>query len=160
MKGQYKSGLARILLLLLLVLHKISAVTTQSLTINTPNNFQLISQTSYRDGTILLRLSYPYSLSSSPTTTTTTTTTTNCNEPKLFLKLILSDGSIKGLNIDDPQIPLENFCNNNSISSSSTTDFVKIHAISSGYIFVTYYCDFSNFNLCGMVINWNGKILK
>ncbi|GBC09588.1 hypothetical protein RclHR1_00090022 [Rhizophagus clarus] len=154
MKEQYKIGLAKILLLLLLVLHEISAVATQSLTINAPNNFQLISQTSYHDGTILLRLSYP----SLPLTTTTTTT--NCNEPKLFLRLILSDGSIKELSIDVPQIPLENFCNNNSISGSSPIDFIKIHAISSGYIFVTYYCEPSSLNLCGMVIDWNGNILN
>ncbi|RIA80266.1 hypothetical protein C1645_792908 [Glomus cerebriforme] len=161
MKGQYKIGLARIILLLLLILHhKISAATISS-TINTlpysdsiiNNKSQIISQTSYYDGTILLRLSYP----------STSLTTTNCNEPNLFLRLILLDGSIKELNID-AQIPLENFCNNNnqlSLTTNLENDYIKFYAISPDLIFVTYYCDLShNFNLCGMVINWNGVILN
>ncbi|CAI2174881.1 4215_t:CDS:2, partial [Funneliformis geosporum] len=168
---QYHSLLKAILLLLVSFLHNVSAATIDSSgTIQSISyadsitQFQIISQASYDDGTILLRFSPP---------------SNNCKESKLFLRLIHLDGSIKELNIDVSRIPLDNFCllDNNRVSDTSflpslndltTTnpnnlikDYIKVYALSPGYIMVTYYCGLSlNFNLCGMTINWDGTILN
>ncbi|CAG8458639.1 17608_t:CDS:2 [Funneliformis caledonium] len=166
-------GLMKVILLLLVsFLHNVSAATIDSGSIqsityaDSITQFRIISQSSYDDGTILLRFS-PIS--------------THCNEQKLYLRLIHLDGSIKELNIDVFQIPLSNFCLLEDIHSRvadkssvpplndlTTTnpnnlieDYIKVYAISPGYIMVTYYCGLSsNFNLCGMTINWDGTILN
>ncbi|CAG8482043.1 12120_t:CDS:10 [Acaulospora morrowiae] len=133
-----------------------------------PDGFQVIADTTYDDGTILLRIR--------PNTNRT------CESEPLYLRIITTDGAILSLNISSAQLSLGNssFCsaepetsfslnpylygdaaNNNLASSGYYTDNIKIFAIARNYILLNYLCrDPSQSLFCWMVLDWTGNVLK
>nr|CAG8436193.1 15672_t:CDS:10 [Entrophospora candida] len=109
----------------------------------------------YDDGSILLRF-------------TKSSATPKCNENILFLRLILSNGDIKELNIQSDKINYSNFCENlnvvgNVLPPSSTyiiRDSIVIYGITNKLILVKYFCNPPDVNLtCGLILDWNGNDL-
>nr|CAG8519597.1 10726_t:CDS:10 [Entrophospora candida] len=119
------------------------------------NRLNVLQGINYDDGSILLRF-------------TKSSATPKCNENILFLRLILSNGDIKELNIQSDKINYSNFCENlnvvgNVLPPSSTyiiRDSIVIYGITNKLILVKYFCNPPDVNLtCGLILDWNGNDL-
>jgi hypothetical protein len=108
---------------------------TFALTLNTENDLKIIQGVSYRDGTILLRL-------------TKQEQNINCNVQNLWFNIIEPDGTSKSLAVKKHSIPANDFCSisKTSISkrhltfSMSTNNFVKRQLGCDGAKATTYEC--------------------
>ncbi|RHZ80333.1 hypothetical protein Glove_137g124 [Diversispora epigaea] len=169
-------GISLLLLLLLLSSLTLSSL-AQQLPELTLNETEIIDKIIYEDGTILIRV----------TDTTAVTPNTTCsnnksNHQELNFKIIKTDGSILSFDLSNNTIPESNYCqidgsdftrkpiinntNTNYIidgesNDSNNKDAIRIFPISNSYVLVTYFCKVPNsLEICGLIIDWNGKILS
>ncbi|CAG8511374.1 611_t:CDS:10 [Diversispora eburnea] len=148
---------------------------------NFTNGFQVIQDTTYDDGTILLRIRPNEDI--------------NCTNSMIRLRLIMTDGSILKIDVNSNntgkyQLLSENFCQiqpgvsfslnqnlsnrnslNNQIDTTSSLftpdginyyeDSINIYAISRNYILITYLCgNDTRYNVCGIIVDWLGNVLS
>ncbi|CAJ0836793.1 10003_t:CDS:10 [Entrophospora sp. SA101] len=117
------------------------------------NNLKVVDGINYQDGTILLRLLDPLKY---------------CNESTVYLRLVHTNRTITTLDLNNLNIPRENFCYNPTLvanskqsSGSSSGDSITINAIAYKYILINYFCDHSISNkVCGDVITWTGELVS
>ncbi|CAJ0909081.1 18489_t:CDS:2 [Entrophospora sp. SA101] len=118
------------------------------------NGLKVVDGINYQDGTILLRLLNPLNY---------------CNENTIYLRLVHTNETVTTLNLNNLNIPWENFCyklalvanSKQSSGGSSSGDSITINAIAYKYILINYFCNRSISNkVCGDVVTWTGELVS
>jgi len=84
-----------------------------------------------------------------------------CNVPNLTYRILYLNGSSKLITVSDHdhKIPFINFCfEDATIKDIQVLDNIFLQNTITNYVLVTYTNDMGI--LCGMMIDWNGKIIK
>ncbi|CAG8490790.1 11715_t:CDS:2, partial [Dentiscutata heterogama] len=115
----------------------------------------------YDDGTIVLRIVREDPGSNKLIPNATISNTTMCLQNLLSLRILFSNGTVIEQNID-LEIQSLNYCISKLDVNSDLFDPIKLYALNTNYVLVTYYNatnvnDNSTYSYWGMVVDWNGN---
>src|SRR6266496_4996619 len=123
---------SQLLFILVFLPNLLLALTTNIISITntdtTTTNERIIQSRIYSDNTILLRL-------------VNGTSTVGCSVNQVNLRLIIQDGTINNLLIQDDRLLRENFCTlstNQEVEGGVTLDGIRIYALQPKFILLTY----------------------